>query len=271
MFKIGILFGDGPKMIPSMIAPGYEISEIPAEVFINPLLTDEEWEIKKKEILSWNLPPIRVASHWIGKPCTIANTDWELLEFWTRRILKRLSSLNVEIAGVYGLWFPKVEGYSLTRQIDQAIRYANFLGDTAARYKINIALEPMADMNTLFPTYKEGLEFVKKVSHPNVKIMADLNYFIKLNQSFEVIKEAPELCLHGHIAGRAPEAAQPNVGGIEEIHKAFFRVFRDIGYTRGISAACPWINTGKREFSIKKETAKALMYIQKLREEVYNE
>ena len=98
--------------------------------------------------------------------------------------------------------------------------------------------------------------------------MADLNYFLKLDQPFDDIKENPEYCLHCHIAG---EGAQPNVGNMKETHKAFFRVLRDIGYERGVSCACPWVSTDEGEFDLTKETAKTLEYLQNLREEVYNE
>jgi sugar phosphate isomerase/epimerase len=179
--------------------------------------------------------------------------------------------LGVEAAGIYGLFFPKVKGYSENRQMDQAIRYANLLGDVAKSHNMKIALEPMANPNTLWPTYKEGLFFAKRVDHPNVRVMADLNYFLKLNQPFEDIKEDPEFCLHCHIAGQGPQGAQPNVGGLRETHKAFFRVLRDVGYENGVSAACPWRSTGEGPLDLKKETAQTLAYLKELREEVYNE
>ena len=233
MLKLSILFGDAPEMEPAKIAPGFEMAEIPAELLVNGFMANEDWEERKQEIKSWNLPPIKVASHWLSKSCNTENADWELMEFWTKRTLKRLAEIGVKTAGVYGLFFKKAEGTSAARQIDQAIRYANMLGDTAQKHDIQIALEPMADLATLWPTYKEGVAFAKRVKHPNVKVMADLNYFLKLDQPLDDIKEDPDYCLHGHIAGEAPNGAQPNVGGLRETHKAFFRVLRDIGYDRG--------------------------------------
>lgn len=271
MFKISVLFGDSPIMDPKKIAPGFERSEIPAGLMIDPVTTNAEWAEKKKEILSWGLPPIKVSSHWLDKPCTTSDADWELLEFWTKRILGRLSDLGVETAGVYGLFFPKVDGYSEIKQMDQAIRYANLLGDIAKANNMRICLEPMANKNTWFPTYAEGLAFAKKVNHPRVKVMADLNYFIKNKEPFDVIKEDPEFNLHCHVAGSAPEGAQPNVGGIRDIHKAFFKVLRETHFEGAVSCACPWINTGTGEFNLTEETAKTLKYMQDLRAEVYAE
>ena len=104
-----------------------------------------------------------------------------------------LYEIGVQFAGVCGYFFPKVQGYSPTRQLDGAIRYANFMGDVARSYNMTMMMEPMAEPGSLWPTYREGLAFVRRVDHPNVKIMADLNYFLKLSQPFEDIKDAPEL------------------------------------------------------------------------------
>jgi hypothetical protein len=98
--------------------------------------------------------------------------------------------------------------------------------------------------------------------------MADLNYFLKLNQPLDHIKEDPELCMHCHIAG---DHAQPGVGDMRETHRAFFRVLRDIGYNRGVSCACPWVRTQGDEFDFTAESAKTLAYVQALRAEVYGE
>lgn len=268
MFKTSILFGDGLQTDPAKVAPGFERAEIPAGILVSPNLTDEEWERRKQQLRSYPLPPIKIASHWLDKPSTTPRPDWELLEFWTRRALRRLSEIGVQCAGVWGYFFPKVEGYSPSRQLDGAIRYANFMGDVARSYNMTMMMEPMAEAGSLWPTYKEGLAFVRRVDHPNVKIMADLNYFLKLNQPFADIKEAPELCMHCHIAG---DHAQPGVGDMRETHKAFFRVLREVGYEGGVSCACPWVATQPGEFDFTAESAKALAYVQQLREEVYNE
>lgn len=266
MFKLSVLFGDSPIMDPTKVAPGFEAAEIPSGKIIDPLLTDHDWPAKKQEILSWGLPPILVSSHWINAPCNTPDADWEALEFFTKRSLKRLGDLGVKTAGIYGKFFRKAE---TTKQMDQAIRYANLIGDEAAKYNMNIALEPMADPDSLFPTYAMGLDFVKQLKHPKVKLMADLNYFLRNKESFDVLRPEPEWNLHCHIAGSG--GAQPNVGGIRDIHKDFFRVLRATNYEGAVSCACPWKNTGTGEFSLTEETAKTLKYLQDLRAEVYAE
>ena len=268
MFKISALLVGPVKLEPAKLAPGFEMCEIPAGQLLDAGMSNEEWEIRKAELKSYPLPPMIAASHWLDKPCTTPGADWDLIEFWTPRVLKRLSELGVKYAGVYGKFFARVEGYPETKQMDQALRYANFLGDTARKNNMTIVLEPMGSLQTWFPSYKEGISFVKRVDHPNVKLMADLNYFLVLNEPFDDIKEAPELCMHAHIAG---DKGQPGVGDMEKIHKDFFRVLRDIKYEGCVTAACAWRSTVPGELDLPFETAKSLAYMQRLRAEVYSE
>ncbi len=263
MFKLSLIFGDSPSMDPKKIAPGFEASEIPSGKLIDPLLPDHDWQEKKKEILSWGMPGMHVSSHWINAPCNTPDADWEALEFFTKRSMKRLGELGVKTAGIYGKFFRKAE---TTKQMDQAIKYANFIGDEAAKYKMRVVLEPMADPDSLFPTYAQGLKFVKELKHPGIKLMADLNYFIKNGESFDVLRPEPEWNLHCHIAGKS---AQPNVGDMRDVHKAFFEVLRDTKYEGAVSCACPWKSTDGGELDLTKETAKTLKYLKELREEVY--
>ncbi len=131
-----------------------------------------------------------------------------------------------------------------------------------------IALEPIAEPNTLWPMYPDGIAFAKEVDRPSVRVMADLAYFIRGNQPLELIAEEPDYCLHVHIAG---EGGQPGVGDRQEILLRLFRVLRDAGYERGVSAACPWVSTDGGSLNFGVETAKSLAYLQELREQVYEE
>ena len=264
MFKISAIFGDSPTMNPLKVAPGFEAAEIPSGKLIDPMMPDHDWPERKKEILSWGLPEMKVSSHWVNAPCNSPDADWELLEFFTKRSMRRLADLGVKTAGIYGKFFRKAE---TTKAMDQAIKYANFIGDEAAKYGMNVVLEPMADPDSLFPTYAEGLKFVKMLNHPGIKLMADLNYFLRNEESFDVLRPEPEWNLHCHIAGKS---AQPNVGDMRDIHKAFFEVLRDTNYEGSVSCACPWKNTGDGEFDLTVETAITIKYLQDLREEVYS-
>jgi sugar phosphate isomerase/epimerase len=270
-FKLCILFGDSPDLDPALIAPGWEMAEIPVGLVVKPFDSETTWEARRATIQSWNLPPIKVASHFIhnfGLNPIRPYVDWDQLRFWSERALRRLGSLGVECAGVYGNFFKIPPGVLRTQAMDDAIHWVNMLADYAEKYKVKIALEPTADPDTLFPMYADGLEFAKKeIGRDAVRVMADINYFIQGNQPLENIAENPEYCLHVHIAG---VNGQPGVGDRTVVHKQLFSILRDIHYTGGVSAACPWVSTGSgKKVDFRAETARSLDYLQKLRDEVY--
>lgn len=271
-FKFGILFADAPHLDPAQIAPGWEVAEIPVALVVNPFDSDALWQEQRAQIAGWNLPPITVASHFIqfwGLTPLGPDADWDQLCFWAERSFRRLADVGVESAGIYGGFFKIPEGVSRSDAMDQAVRWVNMLADQAEKYNIKIALEPIADPDTLFPMYLDGLEFAKKeVGRDSVRVMADLNYFIRGNQPFEHIAIDPDYCLHVHVAG---VHGQPGVGNNEELLIQLFRALRDIGYTRGVSAACPWVQTKEGDLDLYYETAKSLAYLSDLREKVYAE
>lgn len=272
MFKFGVLFADAPDLDPGQIAPGWEIAEIPVALVVKPFDSEALWQEQSTQIAAWNLPPITAASHFIqywGLTPLGPAADWDQLSFWADRAFRRLGGLGVECAGIYGGFFKIPQGLSRSEAIDQAVRWVNMLADQGEKHNVKIALEPTADPETLFPMYLDGMEFVKKeIGRSSVRVMADLNYFIQGNQPLEHIAVDPDYCLHVHIAGTH---AQPGVGDNETIHTQLFRVLRDIGYTRGVSAACPWVSTREGDFDLHYESAKALEYLRNLRAKVYAE
>ena len=271
-FKLCILFGDAPDRPPTEIGPGWEMAEIPVGLLVKPFESAAMWSAQRREIGSWGLPPIRVASHFLhrwGLTPVGTGIDWQQLSFWTERAFARLAGLGVEVAGVYGSFFTVPDGYSWTRAMDQAVRFVDMMADHAEAHDMLIALEPTAVPETLWPMYRDGIAFAKnEVGRWSVRVMADLAYFLRGDQPLDDIALDPDYCLHVHIAG---EGGQPGVGNREDLHLRLFRLLRDIGYERGVSAACPWVSTAEGPMDFRHETAKAFQYLQGLRRRVYAE
>jgi sugar phosphate isomerase/epimerase len=271
-FKLGILFGDKPQLRPpAQICPGWDVAEVPVALQLMPFESDANWAAKKAEIASWHLPPIRVSSHFLqfwGLKAVGPDVDWEQLLFWTRRAFRRLAELGVETAGVFGGFFAVPEGFSREAATEQALRFSHLLADHAEPHGITIALEPFSDLTTLFPRYLEGVAFAKQVNRPSVKVMADLNYFIKLDQPLEHIAIEPAYCAHVHIA---EGAGQPGTGDRNEIYERLFRILRDMGYAGAVSCACAWVSTDGGEMDFRRETQKTLDYLHAMRSRIYAE
>lgn len=268
-FKIGIVVDVVPL---DKVNREWEYFEVPASIHGDPILCDAEWEEWKQKYKA-DGRPCMTTSHllgpgklWMGGSGRFY--DRELIEFSLARELKRMSELGVKYVGCWGGHFRCQDGFSRTKAIDQAISTINIAADYADRYGMQIALEPQAEPDTLFPRYLEGVEFAKMTGRSNVKVMADLNYFLELDQPLEDILKYPEYCLNVHIQGDG--GAQPNVGERKEILKHLFGVLKEAGYDKGVSVACPWVITnGAAEIDYAYETDKTLKFVQELRAGVY--
>jgi sugar phosphate isomerase/epimerase len=169
------------------------------------------------------------------------------------------------VAGIWGNFFAVPLGFSRTKAMDQALAYCEMVAKYASRSGILIALEPTANPDTVFPKYTHGLAFVQRLKLPSIRVMADLNYFVAVNEPFEDIAIAPDYCLHVHIQG---DTYQPNFGNSTAKILHIFRLLRDIGFERTVSSAHPWISTGGGPFNYNAESAKTLHFLCELRDQV---
>lgn len=271
-FKLCILFGDKPEIRPpAQIGSDWEMAEVPVAMQLIPFESDAHWASKKAEIESWGLPPIKASSHFLqfwGLQAVGPNVDWDQLVFWTRRAFCRLADLGVETVGVFGGFFAVPEGFSPDTAMEQGLRFTHLLADNAEAHGMTVALEPQANLATLFPRYLEGIEFAKRVNRSSIRVMADLNYFLRLNQPLEHIALEPEYCTHVHIA---EGVGQPGNGERTEIYEKLFRILRDMNYTGGVSCACNWVSTEGDTLNFGHEAKKTLAYLKELRAHVYAE
>jgi sugar phosphate isomerase/epimerase len=267
-FKLGILAGDAGDRPPEKIAPGYDTAEIPNSLQMRPLESQATWIAHKQEIDAWHLPKVTASSHWFGRGMAASGPgiDQELIDFWIGRSFSRLAELGVKYVGCYGSHFPVPEGFSRTKATDQALAHVSKMADEADKYGMMIALEPMAAADSVFPRYLDGLAFAQQINRPSVRIMADLAYFIKINQPLTDIEQSPEYCVNVHLAGHQ---GQPGVGDMVDIHTRLFQILKGVGYELSVTSACPWISTVGGEMDFARETAKSLAYLQGLRDKVY--
>jgi len=270
-FKFGIVVDVVPL---NVISKEYEYFEVPASIHASAILCDTEWE-EQKALYVKDGRPCMTTSHllgpgttWMGACGPLYNRD--VIIFALEKEFKRLNELGCKYIGCWGGHFHCPPGFDRAKAIDQAISTINIMADYAEMYGMEIALEPEADPNTLFPRYLEGVEFAKMTGRRSVKVMADLNYFLELDQPLEDILKYPEYCINVHIQGDG--GAQPNVGKREEILTHLFSVLKEINYTKGVSIACPWVSTnGKEEVDFKYETDKTIEYVKAIRDKVYGE
>ena len=256
------------------IAEGWDFLEIPNSVHILPMHSEYEWEQNRNRYSARGLPT-PVASHYVSGTNTLygfgsfasgPSYDREQQLFWASRSFRRMAEVGVKVAGVWGGFFQCPDGYSRAQAWDDAVSFCNILADEGEKHGIQIALEPNADPETLFPSYAEGLAFAKSVRREPIKMMVDLNYFLKLGESLDIIREDPEYCLHVQMQGEGNGFSQPNIVPRTEAYGKLMTVLKDIGYSSTVSVAAPWMSsTGAEPIDYAYETRITLQYMQELR------
>ena len=271
MFKLGLNIDNVTQKPPLELAAGWEAAEIPITELVLPYSGEELWQKNLAAIRTWHQPPFTAASHFLKDERITGEdrTPFEELERQAEQNCRRLSELAPGIvAGIWGNFFAVPEGFSRTKASDQALRYCEMVAKYAEAYGVLIALEPTANPRTVFPKYSDGLEFAKQLQKPAVRVMADLNYFIAVEEPFEDVSIDPDYCLHVHIQG---DTYQPNFGDCAAKILHIFRVLRDIRYERTVSSAHPWTATEPGPFDYAVESAKTLRFLGDLREQVFSE
>jgi sugar phosphate isomerase/epimerase len=270
-FKLGLNIDNVAEKPPLELAPGWETAEIPITELLLPYAPDNVWEKKLTEIRTWKQPPFVATSHWLWDERVTGDhaTDWHELERLAELSCRRMAQLaGGMVAGVWGNFFEVPDENTRKQATDKALRYCEMVAAYAEKYGVLIALEPTANFKTVFPKYTDGIDFVKRLNHPSIRLMADLNYFIQIGEPFEDILIEPDFCLHVHIQGHT---YQPNVGDCTEKILHIFRVLKTMGYHRTVSSAHPWIATEGAYFNYRLESGKTLEYLRTLRQQVYIE
>jgi sugar phosphate isomerase/epimerase len=268
LFPYGICIDNSPI---DQVDKGFTHFEVPNAVLVKPFDSDGLWSVTRDQLLASGRK-MHSCSHYIQEFGLKANGplyDRDQQIFWAQRSFKRMNELGIKVIGVYGAFFDaseKLKGYSKTKAMDDAISFANIIADEAEKYGMEIALEPMAKSDTLWPSYLDGLAFCKQTGRRSMKLMADLNYFLAIGQPLEDILKAPEYCLNVHIQGDG--GSQPNVGKRDEIFLRLFKILKEIKYKHVVTSACPWVATKKGEFDWRYETKTTVEYLDGLMEKV---
>lgn len=127
----------------------------------------------------------------------------------------------------------KPEDLSLEQLTENAVKNIRDAADYAQTHGVKLAIEAINRYETYFiNTLQKGLEFVKKVNHPAVGLMADMFHMSieerSMTDSLFMIKD---YLLHVHIADNTREAAGMGNTDFKEI----LRVLQNIGYTGSLT------------------------------------
>lgn len=178
--------------------------------------------------------PVKTICGFIGDPegrglmVVGPDRDSKRLKEYVTGLFDRMQLVGVEVIG-YGSggsrWVP--EGFDRDLALNQVVDFLQMCGEIGESRSVITTLEPYnRDDANLLNTVPDACALVKKIDHPNVKLMADF-FHMKLNgESFDELQDAGPYLAHAHIAepGRGRPATYPSD------HSEYLHALRLAGY-----------------------------------------
>lgn len=128
------------------------------------------------------------------------------------------------------------DGFSRDKAMEQLVAFLRLTSDLAKPYPgLTIVVEPLRTQESnIINTVKDGLELVKKVDRPNIRLHADLYHMAINKEGVDGVLEAGSVYLkHTHIANPA-DRVYPKAGDAFD-YKPFFEALKKIGYQGRLS------------------------------------
>jgi len=228
--KIGVCCS--PDFIGQVKAAGYDYWEVHLANLIR--MDEESFETLRKrvEVLQF---PAEASNCFFSGDVNLYADDLTSVAAYTETGMKRLAALGGKVAVVGSGGLRKIpEGEPRAVYEEKFAGVMRLCGEIARKYGIILALEPLNFSETNFiNTVEEGLAFVRRIAHPNVKCLADFYHVFRVNEPIEHIAAAGDLLVHTHVAV-GEDRHLPTVAD-EAICREWKQALNDCGYDGRIS------------------------------------
>jgi len=127
------------------------------------------------------------------------------------------------------------EGFSREQARDQIAAFLKMAGEVARRSHVIVAIEPLRRQESnILNTGAEALEMVRRVKHPNIRMIIDYFHLREENEDPRIIEIGKREIVHLHFANPQGRAWPHDL--VEDDHyAAFFGYLKKTGYSGGIS------------------------------------
>lgn len=181
--------------------------------------------------------------------------DLYRIERYLRTAFERIEEVGGEIV-VFGSGPARrvPDGFPMDEAYDQLCEALTLAGRVAGAYGITVALECLASGATnIINTLPQGAEMVKKVDHPFVKMLVDLQHMVPEEESPSVIGTLGVEIVHAHAADT--NRRYPGSGSFPT--REFVEALKGIGYKGRLSVESLWDD-------LESECVKALAFLRAL-------
>jgi len=162
--------------------------------------------------------------------CVGPNANHDEVMEWAQTVFRRAEQAGVKVIVFGSSGTRRVpDDWPLEKAREQFVEVLKRMGPAAEKHKVIVAVEQLrpAECNFL-NRIRDGAEVIRKVDHPNVRLLADLYHMQQSGDTPEDLRAAMDVVVHIEIA-EAQKRSIPGVAGDD--FRPFFRVLRDAGYS----------------------------------------
>lgn len=127
------------------------------------------------------------------------------------------------------------EGFSRERAEQQIADFLRVAGEAAKKHDLAVAIEPLRKQESnILNTGAEALAMVRRVKHPNVKMIIDYYHMREENEDPKILETARREIVHMHFANPHGRLWPHDLGEDPE-YREFFDLVKKTKYSGGIS------------------------------------
>lgn len=172
-------------------------------------MSEEEFESTKK-LLRENGVSAEVANTFFPGDMKLCGSEVNIdaIKKYTEKALERATELGIYTCVLGSGGARRIpDNMDFEQGMKQLDEVLGIIGECASKYGVTVAIEPLNKGETnCINSVSEGAAMIKRINHPNIKLLADIYHMGVENESMDAIAENKDSLCHVHIAtpnGRA--------------------------------------------------------------------
>ncbi|HSP43030.1 MAG TPA: sugar phosphate isomerase/epimerase family protein, partial [Luteolibacter sp.] len=211
---------------------GLDFITLSTSDFLMPDKGDEAFAERLAEVKK-HQPPVLAVNSFIRPKhlkCVGPEANHDEVMEWAETVFRRAQQAGVRFVVFGSNGTRRVpENWPLEKAREQFVEVLKRMGPVAEKHGVIVALEQLRPAECNFLNHiRDGAEIIRKVAHPNVRLLADLYHMKQSGDTPEDLRAAMDVVVHVEIA----EFEKRTIPGTADSDfRPFFRVLREAGYS----------------------------------------
>lgn len=224
----------GTDFIGKLAAHGFDYIELPIAQIM--ALHEKEFQALLEQVHSSGVP-CEACNNFFPPSVRLTGPDVDeaTIRSYAAKAIERIEALGAKSV-VFGSSGAKnvPEGFSHAVAMSQIVRALRIVDDLLGDRDIQVAVEPLCKRESnIINTAREGLDLVRAVSRPHIRLLVDYYHLSVEQEGLEIIGEAREFLQHMHIANPTGRVYPAQGDGVD--YAAFLGALRGAGYDSRVS------------------------------------